>query len=145
MSHERFMVPEALFHPSDLGIEQAGVHEAIWSAVSAAPAGTHAVLRVRRSPPAGSGLSKQVTRRSLALSLVVRDALLQNVRLIGGNAGIPGMARRVYVAFRQAIAPCNAVADDLGSAGITQRAGAAQARRRIHSRPRRSGAHVRAC
>ena len=59
------MVPEALFHPSDLGIEQAGVHEAIWSAVSAAPAGARALLRVHRSPPAGSELRSELSKACL--------------------------------------------------------------------------------
>ena len=44
LNHERFMVPEALFFPSDLGIMQAGVHEAVWRAVQAAPAGPNGAL-----------------------------------------------------------------------------------------------------
>ena len=35
MGNERFMVPEALFHPSDVGLNQAGVAEATAQAVSA--------------------------------------------------------------------------------------------------------------
>ncbi len=29
LTNERFMVPEALFHPSDIGIKQAGVAESV--------------------------------------------------------------------------------------------------------------------
>jgi actin-related protein 6 len=34
MGNERFMVPEALFHPSDIGLRQAGVAEVVTQAVS---------------------------------------------------------------------------------------------------------------
>ncbi|CAI5528908.1 unnamed protein product, partial [Closterium sp. Naga37s-1] len=37
LASERFMVPEGLFHPSDLGVSQAGLAETIVAAVSAAP------------------------------------------------------------------------------------------------------------
>ncbi|KAI9189684.1 Actin- protein 6 [Blastocladiella emersonii ATCC 22665] len=37
MNHERFMVPEVLFNPSDIGIEQCGIAEAIVQAVTACP------------------------------------------------------------------------------------------------------------
>ncbi len=36
LNNERFMVPEALFSPSDIGLEQAGLPEAIVQAVSSA-------------------------------------------------------------------------------------------------------------
>lgn len=35
MGNERFMVPEALFHPSDIGLTQAGIAEAVAQAVNA--------------------------------------------------------------------------------------------------------------
>ncbi|KAJ2824927.1 Actin- protein 6 [Coemansia erecta] len=44
LCNERFVVPDALFHPSDLGIEQAGIDEAVVHAVSACPSETHGVL-----------------------------------------------------------------------------------------------------
>ncbi|KAI9145548.1 actin-domain-containing protein [Paraphysoderma sedebokerense] len=36
MNHERFMVPEVLFHPSDIGMDQAGIAEAIVQSVMSA-------------------------------------------------------------------------------------------------------------
>lgn len=35
MNNERFMVPEILMHPSDIGIDQAGIPEAIKESVEA--------------------------------------------------------------------------------------------------------------
>lgn len=37
LCNERFLVPEALFHPSDIGLNQAGIAEAIAAAVKKAP------------------------------------------------------------------------------------------------------------
>lgn len=34
METERFSIPEVLFHPSDVGIEQAGIAEATWQSLS---------------------------------------------------------------------------------------------------------------
>ena len=36
LNNERFMVPEALFRPHDIGLQQAGVAEVVVQAVSAA-------------------------------------------------------------------------------------------------------------
>ncbi|TYZ63756.1 hypothetical protein PybrP1_006611 [[Pythium] brassicae (nom. inval.)] len=41
---ERIAVPEVLFHPSDIGLDQAGVAEAIHQAVAACPAALHGAL-----------------------------------------------------------------------------------------------------
>lgn len=41
---ERIAVPEVLFHPSDIGLDQAGVAEAIHQAVQACPEELHSVL-----------------------------------------------------------------------------------------------------
>ena len=41
INNERFMVPEALFHPSDIGLPQAGICEAIHQALAA----SHPVLQ----------------------------------------------------------------------------------------------------
>ncbi len=35
METERFSVPELLFHPSDIGIDQAGIAEAAWQGLQA--------------------------------------------------------------------------------------------------------------
>ena len=39
MNIERFSVPELLFHPSDIGLEEMGIPEAIWHSVSSLPEG----------------------------------------------------------------------------------------------------------
>ncbi|RKP27628.1 actin-like protein ARP6 [Syncephalis pseudoplumigaleata] len=44
MNNERFTVPEALFHPSDIGMPQAGLAELIHQAVQATPEALHALL-----------------------------------------------------------------------------------------------------
>lgn len=41
LSNERFAVPEILFHPSDIGIEQMGIPEAITHAISLTPREMH--------------------------------------------------------------------------------------------------------
>ena len=39
MSNERFAVPETLFHPSDVGIQEMGIPEAIVYSISKLPKG----------------------------------------------------------------------------------------------------------
>lgn len=39
MNNERFMIPEILMHPSDIGLEQAGIPEAIVQSVDACDPG----------------------------------------------------------------------------------------------------------
>ena len=41
MNNERFTVPEILFYPSDLGITQMGIPEAITHSISVCPRETH--------------------------------------------------------------------------------------------------------
>ncbi|KAK9324882.1 actin family [Lipomyces orientalis] len=65
LGNERFSVPEILFSPSDIGIKQAGLPEAIMQAVSAVP-----------DPDA-------------------RGLLLGNVVLAGGNTKFPGFRERM--------------------------------------------------
>lgn len=40
MNNERFTVPEILFNPSDIGMDQAGISEAIVDAISSCDEGT---------------------------------------------------------------------------------------------------------
>lgn len=40
MNNERFMIPEILMHPSDIGIQQAGIPEAIIQSISECDPGT---------------------------------------------------------------------------------------------------------
>ena len=72
MGNERFMVPEALFHPSDVGLAQAGVAEATARAVEA-------VKRDAR----------------------LKGLFYANVVLCGGCAALPGFARRFECELRQ--------------------------------------------
>ncbi|KAJ1722344.1 Actin- protein 6, partial [Coemansia biformis] len=44
LGNERFAVPEALFHPSDVGLEQGGVHAAVAQAVAACDEALRGVL-----------------------------------------------------------------------------------------------------
>ncbi|KAF5839191.1 actin family [Dunaliella salina] len=44
LNNERFMVPEVLFHPSDIGLMQAGVAEAVLQAVQSVHASLHPLL-----------------------------------------------------------------------------------------------------
>jgi actin-related protein 6 len=40
MNNERFAVPEILFHPSDIGIQEMGIAEGVAHVVSLTPPGT---------------------------------------------------------------------------------------------------------
>ncbi|CEP12602.1 hypothetical protein [Parasitella parasitica] len=44
MNNERFMIPEILMHPSDIGLEQAGIPEAILQSVNACDPAIHGLL-----------------------------------------------------------------------------------------------------
>lgn len=41
LNNERFSVPEILFHPTDIGIQQMGIPEAVLHSISACPPETH--------------------------------------------------------------------------------------------------------
>ncbi|KAJ1799145.1 Actin- protein 6 [Coemansia sp. RSA 2399] len=65
LARERFAVPEALFHPSDVGIDHmGGIHNAVVQAVGACPPETQAVM-------------------------------LANIVLVGGSALLPGLRERL--------------------------------------------------
>ena len=44
LNNERFMVPEVLFQPTDIGLQQAGLPQAIVEAVQATPPDLHPLL-----------------------------------------------------------------------------------------------------
>lgn len=44
LNNERFLVPELLFHPSDVGLDQAGLHEAVVQSVQACHVGMQPLL-----------------------------------------------------------------------------------------------------
>ncbi|KAJ1772332.1 Actin- protein 6 [Coemansia sp. RSA 1813] len=65
LARERFAVPEALFHPSDVGMDHmGGIHNAVVQAVGACPPETRAVM-------------------------------LANIVLVGGSAQLPGLRDRL--------------------------------------------------
>ena len=71
MNNERFAVPELLFHPSDIGIHQAGIPETIVSVIqTVSPEDTHGWL-------------------------------FQNIVLTGGCALTPGFRERVEKEVRE--------------------------------------------
>ena len=70
LCNERFMTPEVLFNPSDIGIAQAGVHELVTQAVEA------------------------VTKGRKDTTDSYRGLLYSNVILSGGCVTIPGFAER---------------------------------------------------
>ncbi|KAI8819652.1 actin-like protein ARP6 [Fimicolochytrium jonesii] len=72
MNNERFTVPEILFNPSDIGIEQAGLAEAIYQAVSQTDSD-------------------------------LQPLLYANVLLTGGNARLPGFAKRLQRELRSLV------------------------------------------
>lgn len=63
LGNERFIVPEALFNPSDIGIRQAGVAETVGRCLKSFAPG-------------------------------VRELLLNNILLTGGNVSIPNFVER---------------------------------------------------
>ncbi|KAJ2520352.1 Actin- protein 6 [Coemansia sp. RSA 1939] len=65
LARERFAVPEALFHPSDVAIDDAGgIHRAVVQAIGACPPET-------------------------------RGVMLANIALVGGSARLPGLRERL--------------------------------------------------
>ncbi|KAJ2554497.1 Actin- protein 6 [Coemansia sp. RSA 1933] len=65
LARERFAVPEALFHPSDLGIDHSGgIHNAVIQAINACAPET-------------------------------RPVMLANIVLVGGSARLPGLRKRL--------------------------------------------------
>ncbi|KAJ2359027.1 Actin- protein 6 [Coemansia sp. RSA 2610] len=72
LCNERFAVPEALFHPLDVGIEQLGIHEAVVQAVGACPEPMRAVLLANIVLTGGTaalpGLAERLQREVQALA-----------------------------------------------------------------------------
>ena len=66
--NERFMVPEALFYPSDIGLRQGGIAECMSECLNMFPLG-------------------------------VRDLLIQNIVMTGGNTCMPGFKDRFIYLF----------------------------------------------
>ncbi|CAI5990219.1 unnamed protein product [Closterium sp. NIES-64] len=82
LASERFMVPEGLFHPSDLGVSQAGLAETIVAAVTAAPRVIHPLLYSNIVLVGGScQLPFFKERLALELRPLVPDSLPINISL----------------------------------------------------------------
>lgn len=71
LNNERFTIPELLFHPSDVGIQQMGIPEAIMDAISACPEVTHSHL-----------LANIIVCGGNALFSGFRDRLFKEVRCL---------------------------------------------------------------
>ncbi|KAF7838750.1 Actin-related protein 6 [Senna tora] len=63
LTNERFLVPEMIFHPADLGMNQAGLAECIVRAVNCCPQQLHPVLYESIILTGGSTLFPQFTER----------------------------------------------------------------------------------
>lgn len=63
LGNERFAVPEILFHPSDIGINQMGIPEAVINAVNACPKETHPHLYSNIMVVGGSSKFKGMKER----------------------------------------------------------------------------------
>ena len=78
--NERFAVPELLFQPSDIGLEQAGVAECIAQSLEAVPEG---------------GLPGTIGSAVLIVVLEIRPVLARNILVIGGSSQFPGFLKRL--------------------------------------------------
>lgn len=81
---ERFSIPEILFQPSIIGIEQAGIAESIWNSVEQIPERLF-IFVVRQS------------NQMRPLVLDIRPSLYNNILLIGGNCRFPNFKERLSV------------------------------------------------
>ena len=71
MNNERFSVPEILFHPSDLGVQQMGLAEAIVTSINSCPIETQPHLYANIVVTGGCSLFPNFQKR-----------LLQDVRIL---------------------------------------------------------------
>ena len=83
VNNERFMVPEALFNPIDIGMAQAGLAEAIYTAVSACHPHLHALLYSNIILTGGMGKCPGLRERVAAeVRPLVPDDYLVHVSLV---------------------------------------------------------------
>lgn len=96
MNAERFAVPELLFRPSDVGLEQAGLHEAI------AEVSVGWVVRESRKlrPPHILSLPRATSCRTrqciAACPDSIRPTLWSSINLLGGTTLLPQLATRLH-------------------------------------------------
>ena len=93
MNNERFMIPEILMHPSDIGMDQAGIPEAIVQSVSACDQGN----KTRGEAAKSKRLDATDAHRTLFYLFLAEyhGLLYANILLVGGNASMPGFKDRV--------------------------------------------------
>lgn len=65
MNNERFSVPEILFHPSDLGVQQMGIAEAVVASINSCPVATHPHLYANIVVTGGCSLFPNFQKRLL--------------------------------------------------------------------------------
>lgn len=83
MNNERFMIPEILMHPSDIGLNQAGIPEAITQSVNACDTCKNMNYLL------------YYFTYIYSLIIVTHGLLYANIVLVGGNANIPGYQERM--------------------------------------------------
>lgn len=87
MNVERFTIPEILFRPSIIGIDQAGIAESIYNSVEKLPE--------RNS----ISINQKLDSNSYRTNLDIRPSLYNNIVLTGGNCLFPNFKQRLYVFF----------------------------------------------
>lgn len=92
METERFCVPELLFHPSDIGIEQAGIAEASWQS-----------LQCLDFVSFLDGNALFVPTRFTLLAQVEMGLAASGVVLTGGSTRFPRFRERFEKEFRQLV------------------------------------------
>lgn len=91
METERFCVPELLFHPSDIGIDQAGIAEASWQSLQC--------LDFVSALTAPSDCAQSLT----AIPQVEMGLAASGVVLTGGSTQFPRFRERFESEFRQLV------------------------------------------
>jgi actin-related protein 6 len=81
MNVERFTIPEILFRPSMIGIDQAGIAESIYNSVEELPERKKKIFLL--------------INKNFLLNLDIRPSLYNNILLIGGNCLFPNFKERL--------------------------------------------------
>lgn len=119
LANERICVPELLFRPSDIGIDQAGMAECVVQASASArawrgkaPCRAHPTAPLGHGPPAGAGLprppltSPHLLRPRQAVDACLpdlRESLYSNIVLTGGSSLFPNFQERLQRELRSLV------------------------------------------
>lgn len=98
MNNERFSVPEILFRPSDVGIHQMGVAEAVSHVVSKLPEGLFLLASMLPVLQCFLNLISLFTVYlyfATQLFVELRTSFCQNIVLTGGNCRMPNFHERL--------------------------------------------------